>query len=95
MTGRSQTGELSVALQYDGESPPRVSAKGRRLLAREIQDLAMEHGIPVHEDPELAQFLARLEVGETVPRELYVAVAEVIAFAYWLAGKAPDQYAER
>lgn len=83
-------GEMSVALHYDGQDAPRVSAKGRRQLAREIRELAEENGIPVHQDPELVQFLARLEVGDSIPRELYLAVAEVIAFAYWLAGKTPE-----
>lgn len=81
---------VAVALHYDGRQAPEVAAKGRRKLAAEIRELAEEHGIPVREDPELARFLARLEVGERIPRELYVAVAEVIAFAYWLSGRFPD-----
>lgn len=81
---------VAVALHYDGRQAPEVAAKGRRKLAAEIRALAEEYGVPVREDPELARFLARLEVGERIPRELYVAVAEVIAFAYWLSGRMPD-----
>jgi len=80
----------AIALHYDGEHTPEVSAKGRRKLAEEILALAKEHGVPIHQDPDLVQFLAQLEVGEQIPRELYIAVAEVIAFAYWLSGKSPE-----
>ena len=87
--------ELAVALHYDGAQAPSVSAKARRKLAREMLELAEEYGIPIHQDPDLVRFLARLEVGEKIPRELYVAVAEVIAFAYWLSGKDPREEADR
>ncbi|MCP1726464.1 flagellar biosynthesis protein [Natronospira proteinivora] len=83
--------EMAVALHYDGNQAPSVSVKGRRKLAREITALAEEYGIPIHQDPDLARFLTRLEVGETIPRELYVAVAEVIAFAYWVSGRDPRE----
>lgn len=86
---------VAVALHYDGRQAPEVAAKGRRKLAAEIRELAEEHSIPIREDPELARFLAKLEVGERIPRELYVAVAEVIAFAYWLSGRIPDPPPDR
>jgi len=89
MENSRKPAEVAVALHYDGQQAPTVSAKGRRKLAEEIRSLAEEHGIPVHEDPDLARFLVRLELGEEIPRALYVAVAEVIAFAYWIAGKDP------
>ncbi|MEA5444285.1 EscU/YscU/HrcU family type III secretion system export apparatus switch protein [Gammaproteobacteria bacterium AB-CW1] len=87
--------ELAVALHYDGEGAPEVTAKGRRKLAAEILELAESHGIPIHEDPELVQFLARLEVGDQIPRALYVAVAEVIAFAYWVSGRSPKNTSDQ
>lgn len=77
----------AVALHYDGEGAPRVTAKGRGDVAEQILKLAREHQIPLREDAELVQLLARVELGDEVPPELYVAVAQVIAFAYRLSGK--------
>lgn len=80
---------VAVALRYDGEQAPRVTAKGEGELARQILEVAREHDIPLHEDPALVEVLARIELGEEIPRALYVAVAEVIAFAYMVSGKFP------
>ncbi len=84
--------DLAIALRYDGENSPQVTAKGRGDLAQEIIDIANEHGIPLQGDPELAKLLGTIPVGEEIPKELYVAVAEVIAFAYMLSGKRPPGY---
>lgn len=77
----------AVALRYDGVGAPRVTAKGRGEVAERILTLAREHGIPIREDPNLAVLLSTVELGDEVPPALYRAVAEVIAFAYRLAGK--------
>lgn len=82
----------AVALIYDGESAPTLSAKGAGELAEEIIALAKEHNIPIHEEPDLVNLLARLKLGEEIPRELYIAVAEVIAFAYMIKGKVPPAH---
>ena len=81
--------ELAVALKYDGEHAPRVTAKGVGIIAENIVALALEHGIPMQDNPLLAQTLAQLDLNEEIPPALYIAVAEVIAFAYYLSGKAP------
>lgn len=81
-----------VALLYDGETAPTLSAKGVGDLAEEIIALAKEHNIPIHEEPDLVNLLAKLKLGEEIPRELYIAVAEVIAFAYMIKGKTPMSY---
>ncbi|HBC57561.1 MAG TPA: hypothetical protein DCZ03_10400 [Gammaproteobacteria bacterium] len=78
-TSKEQT---VVALKYDRESAPTVTAKGRNLIAEEILRVAEEHQIPIYSDPQLVQLLATIELGDEVPEALYVAVAEVIAFAY-------------
>ena len=78
-----------VALQYDDDTAPILSAKGTHDLAEEIIAIAKEHDIPIKEEPELVDLLAKLKLGEEIPQELYVAVAEVIAFAYMLKGKVP------
>jgi flagellar biosynthesis protein len=81
----------AVALQYDGESAPRVTAKGRDQVAEQIIELARQYDIPLQENEPLAGMLARLELGEQIPEALYLAVAQVIAFAYHLSGKLPPR----
>lgn len=80
----------AVALHYDGKNAPRVTAKGAGELAERIIALAKQHGIPLQENAPLVTLLAQLELGDEIPQALYLAVAEVIAFAYLLSGKTPD-----
>ena len=80
-----------VALTYDGTSAPVLSAKGTGEIAEEIIAIAKEHNIPIREEPELAELLSELKLDQEIPKELYIAVAEVIAFAYLLKGKVPNQ----
>ena len=78
----------AVGLRYDGVGAPTVISRGFDKLAEEIIRQAKDAGVLVHEDPELANFLAKLEVGEQIPKEVYVIIAELIAFATWLNLKA-------
>jgi len=91
--GRAASGpptlQSAVALQYGGSGAPRVTAKGGFEVAEAIYRRALDHGVPIHEDPDLVRLLCRLDLGDEIPRELYVAVAQVLAFAYWVAGKTP------
>jgi flagellar biosynthesis protein len=89
-----QAPELAVALLYDGENAPRVTAKGKGKQAEQIFALAREHGIPLENDPELAQILAQIPLGDEIPEMLYRAIAEVIAFAYLVSGKRPPGFRE-
>ena len=76
---------FAVALKYDPATmkAPRVVAKGARLLARRIRDLARENGVPIVENPPLARSLYKaVQVGSDVPVSLYQAVAEVLAFVW-------------
>jgi flagellar biosynthesis protein len=84
--------ELAIALNYDGENAPRLSAKGQDELAKRIIELAREHDVPLHQDPQLAAVLAQIPLGEEIPEALYRAVAEVIAFAYLVSGKRPPGF---
>jgi flagellar biosynthesis protein len=84
--------DLVVALSYDGQNAPRVTAKGRGTLADQILAIAEAHDIPLEKDPELTELLAQIPLGEEIPQALYLAVAEVIAFAYLLSGKMPPGY---
>jgi flagellar biosynthesis protein len=79
----------AVALGYDPEkdSAPRVLAAGNGALAERILALAREHGVPIQEDPVLVEALATVDLGASIPAELYVVVAEVLAFVYRVQGK--------
>jgi len=80
----------AVALQWDGKVAPKVTAKGEDALAEQILRIAREHNIPIQEDNEiLVSVLAQIELGDEIPESLYLAVAQVIAFAYYLSGKQP------
>lgn len=80
----------AVALTYDTEtmSAPKISAEGRGKLAERIIEVAEENGVPIRHDPDLVVLLAQLDVGQIIPPELYLVVAEVMAFVYQLKGNA-------
>ena len=82
--------DTAVALNYDGQNAPVVSASGTGDVAEEIARIAAEHGIHLHQDPVLSRMLATLDIGTEIPRELYELIAEIIAFAYYLQGKVPE-----
>jgi flagellar biosynthesis protein len=91
MAGKTfYTSDIAVALKYDGQNAPKVTAKGEGISAEQILELAEKHGIPLQNEPELARILAQVPIGDEIPQELYIAVAEIISFAYFLSGKVPD-----
>lgn len=82
--------EKAVAIYYDGERTPVVTAKGTGDIAKEIIALAKEHGVPLCDNATLVDFLVTLELGDEIPEKLYTAIAYVIAFAYDLKGLTPE-----
>jgi len=82
----------AVGLSYDGQGAPKIVAKGHGALADEIIRLAREHGVLVHEDENLNRLLQQMELGSEIPQELYLLIAELIAFSYVLQGKFPDNW---
>lgn len=76
----------AVALSFNPEQSeaPKVIAKGKGLVADSILNKAQESGVPIQEDPNLVQLLGQLNLNESIPEELYQAVAEVFAFIYKL-----------
>lgn len=81
---------IAVAIKYDAEkmAAPRVVAKGADLMAQRIKELAKKNGVPLVENVPLARALHKsVKVGGTIPRSLYQAVAEVLAYVYRLKGK--------
>ena len=78
----------ATALRYEGTGAPKVAASGKGYIADRIVEVAREAGVPIMEDPALAEALASLELDAEIPEDLYVAVAEAIAWAYSLDLKA-------
>jgi len=76
----------AVALSYDKhkQDAPVVVAKGSGLVADALIEKAKEHGVPIQEDPSLVALLTKLNIKETIPEDLYQAVAEVFVFIYKL-----------
>jgi flagellar biosynthesis protein len=76
--------QVAVALGYKPGAghAPEVLAKGFGHVAEFILEAARERNIPIREDADLAEVLARLDVGAEIPDELYEAIAEVLAFIY-------------
>ena len=67
----------AIALTYDGKNAPAILA------------IAREYEVPIYENAELVRLLARLELGDAIPEQLYRCIAEIIAFAWHLKGKSP------
>jgi flagellar biosynthetic protein FlhB len=86
---------FAVALRYEMDmEAPVVVAKGKDLLAQEIKEVARWQGIPILENPPLAQALYHtVEVGSTIPSALYTAVAEILAFVFRAQAQARQQAA--
>ncbi len=81
---------IAVALQYDREKmvAPVMVAKGADLIAEKIKEIARKHNVPVVENKPLARNLFKnLKIGQAIPKALYNAVAEVLAYVYRLKGK--------
>lgn len=69
--------------------PPVVVAKGSEEIAERILDEARKHGVYVAQDPQLLAMLARLDIDQEIPPNLYAAVAVILSWAYWLKGMEP------
>lgn len=87
----------AVALSFNpSESEaPKVLAKGKGLVAANILEKAQENAIPIQQDASLVQILGQLDLNESIPEELYQAVAEVFAFIYQLDKKHGQELKEK
>ena len=76
----------AAAIKYDAkkDAAPRVTAKGKGLLAEKIIELARKNNVPIKEDPALVQVLCQLDIDAHIPPELYKAIAEILVFVYSL-----------
>ena len=87
----------AIAIKYKmNEDPaPKVIAKGKGKIAERIIELAKEHDIPIRQDPDLVEILAKLELNQFIPPELYQVVAEILAFIYRMSNnKRQEQTAQ-
>jgi len=80
----NQKRKKAVALRYNQEQnhAPKVVATGKGLIAENVIEKAKENDVPILEDESLVELLAELNINETIPEELYQAVAEVFAFIH-------------
>ena len=74
----------AVALKYQlkSDNAPKVIAKGRGKVAEKIIEIAREHNIYIHDDPDLIEVLSQLDLNEEISPDLYVVIAELLAFVY-------------
>lgn len=80
----------ALRYQHDEDPMPRVVAKGQGKLADRMVEIAKEKGITVHEDPDLIELLCKLEVDQFIPPNLFLAVAEVMAYVYRVNNRVED-----
>ena len=81
--GKPDQQQLAIALAYQsGDAAPRVVAKGRGILAKTIIERAKEAGVYVHESPELVSLLMQVDLDQHIPPQLYLVVAELLAWLY-------------
>lgn len=87
----SEERSLAIALAYaPGDTAPRIVAKGRGLIADEIIRRARDHGVFVHESPELVTLLMQSNLDDRIPPQLYVAIAELLAWIYRIEQNPPE-----
>jgi flagellar biosynthesis protein len=79
----------AVALRYNPlkDRAPKVTAKGSGDVAERIIAIAREHDIPIRDDADLVEILSRLDIEKEIPPDVYVVVAELLAFVYSVNGK--------
>jgi flagellar biosynthesis protein FlhB len=80
---------LAIAIRYDAKEmdAPLVVAKGADFIAMKIREIALEHKVPIFENPPVARLLHKLDLGEHIPEDLFKAIAEILAHVYSLKGK--------
>ncbi len=88
-----ESDKQAVALRYQPSSTPRVIAKGDYEIAEAMIQNAIAQGIPVTTDATLVGLLMNLELNEEIPEELFVAVAVILSWVYWLRGDTPGSTA--
>ena len=78
--------QRAAALRYSGVGAPRVIAKGEGATAEKISEIAERYEIPLIQDASLTSLLSTVPLGDEIPENLYLAVAEVLAHVYRISG---------
>jgi len=87
--------QQAIALAYgEGDYAPKVVAKGRGLVAEQIIALAKEHEVFVHESKDLVSLLMQVDLDQHIPPELYLAIAEILAWLYRLEQEETNEQSE-
>ena len=90
-SGTDDDRSLAIALAYSpGDAAPRVVAKGRGLIAEAIIARAHDHDVYVHESPEMVALLMQVDLDDRIPPQLYLAVAELLAWLYRVDKNSPS-----
>ncbi len=84
---RSCTSAVALIYNRKSSTAPRVVASGKGKLAAKIIETARRAGVLIKEDPDLLELLAQVPLNDEIPEELYLAVAEVLAFVYRVNGR--------
>ena len=84
-------GRKAIALEYGKNPVPVLTAIGEDVMAEAIIAEAKKQGIHITEDPQLVALLSTLELNAEIPENLYIAVAVILSWAYWLKGMEPEK----
>ncbi len=87
---KSKRNKKAIAIEYGERSAPVVTAKAEGWSAEMVIEEAKKQGIYIAQDPELIELLGNLELDAEIPEHLYVAVAVILSWAYWLQGITPE-----
>ena len=80
-TDKKEEDKTAVAIAYEpGEAAPKILATGKGKVAEKIIETAKENKVPTYKDNKLAATLSKLQIGDMIPPELYVVVAEILVF---------------
>ena len=76
--------QVAIALEDDPstDAPQKVTATGRGAVAEQIIQIALDNGVRVREDPDLAEILTVLDVESTVPVEVLATISEILSYVY-------------
>ena len=81
----------AIALEYGKNPVPVLTAEGEDVMAEAIIAEAKKQGIHITEDPQLVALLSTLDLNAEIQENLYVAVAVILSWAYWLKGMEPEK----
>tara|TARA_B100001093_G_scaffold297027_1_gene283259 strand:+ start:3012 stop:3302 length:291 start_codon:yes stop_codon:yes gene_type:complete len=85
----------AVAIEYGKNPVPMLTAKGQDELAEAIIDEAQRQGVHIAKDPQLVALLSQLDLEGEIPENLYVAVAVILSWVYWLKGMEPENFKKK